>query len=122
MSSLASGRSLSPGKEDPARIWGLGLSGEGTALPGFLGPGQDRTLAVLLLPVTHVLNGHGNDKRPFSASVPSQTPPFHSDSTATSCPETLARVVVVMVIISLKSDHLFPSIELSSGLLHGERE
>lgn len=75
MSSLASGRSLSPGKEDPARIWGLGLSGEGTALPGFLGPGQDRTLAVLLLPVTHVLNGHGNDKRPFSASVPSQTPP-----------------------------------------------
>lgn len=121
MSFLASGRSLSPGKEDAARIWGLGLSREGIALPGLLGPGQDRTLALHLLPVTHVLNGHGNDKRPFSASVPSQTP-LHSDSTATSCPEMLARVVVVMVIISLKSDHLFPSTELSSGPLHRERE
>lgn len=65
--------SLSPGREDAARSWGLGLSGEGAAQPGLLGPGQDRTLA-LILPVTHVLNGHRNDKRPFSASAPHRLP------------------------------------------------
>lgn len=67
---------LSAGRQDAARSWGPGLSGEGAAQPGLWGPGQDRTLA-LILPVTHVLSGHREDKRPPQPQAPHRPPlPF----------------------------------------------
>lgn len=120
--SLASGRSLSSGREDPAtQIPGLGLSKEDSDATRLARPwaGQD----------SH-LDSAGHSGAGWVAmggtTGPSQPQashglPFHSDSTVTSSPHTPARVLAVIFIrsiIPLKSDHLFPSSKPCSGFLH----